>query len=567
MIFPHTWSNWLSDHGIGCWRASPTNENELLDVVKFATSTGRRLRAVGSGHSHSVAARPRDIYVDMSAISGAFATTPWLKGPLPGVAADEMVVRVRAGTRIKTLNRLVLPQRQPPAGMINMGAFDAQTLAGAVNTSTHGTGVTLGSLADMVLSVDMVTITKNSDGTPDVKMRRFEPTDGITDRASFNAARDEHGMLLEQDDDLFHSVVVGYGCLGIAYAYILKVRSEYWLREDSEIIEWPTLRSSLEGPTVSLPGVGVVPKAVTLDRNFWFMFNVAETQGKNATTRPACLVTHRVLAQIEDPPQINLRDWPPPRHTTYLRDLFQSVYPDPQPQDEHSSLGAIMRNRYFASLAGEPAFIGNRFSSASYVVHRRDRDATAPDEPPEAEAEALSLEVAVPVEEVARAIDAAVDMAQRSRFFFAVPIGVRFTAPSKHFMSPAYERATAFIEVAMLKTKAKLGGDKIDPDQMLDRIAKPELTKVEHELCYSGQFAGRPHLGKHNTLTRALAEQLFPRFNDWIEVYARFNPFGTFDNEFTDQLGLTGEQLSPDQPAEKNAWLEAVLNVMMSPAP
>jgi L-gulono-1,4-lactone dehydrogenase len=565
MIFPATWSNWLSDLGISCSRAAPANKNELLELVKFAASTGRRLRAVGSGHSHSVAARPRDIYVDMSAISGA-STTAWLKGSLPGVAADEMVVRVLAGTRIKTLNRLVLPEQHPAAGMINMGAFDAQTLAGAVNTSTHGTGITLGSLADMVLSVDMVTVTRNSDGKPEVQMRRFEPTDGITDRKAFDAAYAQHGTVLEQDDDLFHSVVVGYGCLGIAYAYILKVRHEYWLQEVSQIIEWPTLRSSLDGATSDQPGVGVVPAALMVDRHFSFLLNVAEMQGKNATTRPACLVQRRNFAGMEDPPHSNLRDWPPPRRTTYLRDFFLSIYPDPQPQDEHHSLGATVRNKYFESLAGKPAFIGNRFSTASYVALRRDRDATPPEDAPEPEGEALSVEVAIPVGEVARAIDAAIDVVQRSRFFFALPIGVRFTAPSKHFMSPAYERATAFVEVAMLKTKAKLDGDKIDADQMIDRIAKPELAKVEHELCYRGKLAGRPHLGKHNTLTRALAEQLFPRFKDWVQVYARFNAFGTFDNQFTDQLGLTGEQPLPDT-KEKKSWLEAVLNVMMSPAP
>lgn len=214
------------------------------------------------------------------------------------------------------------------------------------------------------------------------------------------------------------------------------------------------------------------------------------------------------------------------------------------------------------------AFIGDRYSTASYVALRRDRDATAPDEAPEPEDEALSMEVAVPVGEVGRAVDAAIDVVQSSRFFFAVPVGVRFTAPSKHFLSPAYDRATAFVEVAMLKTRAELDGVKLDEDQMIDQIAKPELAKVEHEICDSGKLAGRPHLGKHNTLTRTLAEQIFPRFKDWVQVYARFNAFGTFDNQFTDQLGLTGEQPAPDEPAdEKKRWLEPVLNVMMPPVP
>jgi len=167
-----------------------------------------------------------------------------------------------------------------------------------------------------------------------------------------------------------------------------------------------------------------------------------------------------------------------------------SIYPDPQPQDEHNSLGATIRNRYFESLEGKPA------SSAAFLVcqlcraqARSRRDGTR--QPPEPEAEALSVEVAIPVEEV-RAPSMRRSTSCRRAASLRRAIRRPLTAPSKHFMSPAYERATAFIEVPMLKTKAELDGVKIDADQMLDRIAKPELTKVEHELCYSGQSRGGP---------------------------------------------------------------------------
>jgi hypothetical protein len=77
-------------------------------------------------------------------------------------------------------------------------------------------------------------------------------------------------------------------------------------------------------------------------------------------------------------------------------------------------------------------------------------------------------------------------------------------------------------------------------EEVRDTIAKPELTRIETALCYQGMLDARPHLGKHNTVTRSRLERLFPKFDAWLAAYKRFNAFGTFDNVFTDQLDLTG---------------------------
>jgi hypothetical protein len=49
-------------------------------------------------------------------------------------------------------------------------------------------------------------------------------------------------------------------------------------------------------------------------------------------------------------------------------------------------------------------------------------------------------------------------------------------------------------------------------------------------------------LGKLNHMNRRLLESRYPRFKEWLEAYRRFNCFGTFDNDFTDQMGITGER-------------------------
>ncbi len=68
-----------------------------------------------------------------------------------------------------------------------MGSFDWQSLIGAACTGPHGSGMSLGPIADSIISIDMVTV-RSVDGQPDVRMRRIEPADGLTDRALFEAA-------------------------------------------------------------------------------------------------------------------------------------------------------------------------------------------------------------------------------------------------------------------------------------------------------------------------------------------------------------------------------------------
>jgi L-gulono-1,4-lactone dehydrogenase len=544
MFTETSWTNWIDDHDYRGPRAVPKTVAELRDAVAFAVRNKRRIRAIGSGHSFSNAARPRDIFVDLHELSGEFADVKWIRSNPPGLGVGESLVRVLSGTTIKTLNRVILPKQSAATALINMGAFDAQTLAGAISTATHGTGVRLGSLADLVMSLETITV-ENVGGNPQVVLYRIEPTQGVTDPASFSAAAGQHGMTLIQDDDVFHSCVVSYGCMGIAFAYILKVQPAYWMKERNTLVNWPSLRDSLRANTINLSDrLGKVPAFAANDRHFSVLLNIAEMQGANATEQAACLVTRRNIAAEEDRPQIWLKQWPPERRVTPLRwivnDLFQC---GPKPHKDHDKLGQRMRNRFFEVEAEQEPFVNNRTATASYIVHRRERDASRDDKDPDPPPDAISIEVAVPATEVTAAIETVIARIQRSDLFFVVPLGIRFVAPSKHFLAPNYDRASAFIEVPFLITRSKPeGGEHLSREETRDRLAKPALREIEEALRDSRLFQGRPHMGKLNHMNRRLVESRYPRFKEWLDAYRRFNGFGTFDNDFTDQMGITGER-------------------------
>jgi FAD/FMN-containing dehydrogenase len=110
---------------------------------------------------------------------------------------------VQSGITIKDLN---LALDEAGKALINMGAYDGQTLAGAISTGTHGKGIMLGPMASNVRSLVIVSETGD--------VYQYEPSNGITDQDKFATDTSKAGIILKQDDDFFQSVVVSMGCMG-----------------------------------------------------------------------------------------------------------------------------------------------------------------------------------------------------------------------------------------------------------------------------------------------------------------------------------------------------------------
>ncbi|WP_265445666.1 D-arabinono-1,4-lactone oxidase [Flexivirga meconopsidis] len=103
---------------------------------------GRRVKAVGAGHSFTGIAEPTDVLVRMDRLSGVRSV-------------DEGTGRVwvHAGTPLHVLGPEL--QRRGLA-MTNLGDIDRQTIAGAVSTGTHGTGAGFTGIAGQLTGVELV---------------------------------------------------------------------------------------------------------------------------------------------------------------------------------------------------------------------------------------------------------------------------------------------------------------------------------------------------------------------------------------------------------------------------
>ena len=121
-------------------RLAPANEQEVIDILN---SNNKKIRMVGSGHSFSPLAATDDVLVSLSRLSGLIDSRDELKQSM-----------FFAGTRIADMTD---PLDKIGQGLINIADIDRQTLAGAIATSTHGTGLGLGSYSSYVRGLRLVT--------------------------------------------------------------------------------------------------------------------------------------------------------------------------------------------------------------------------------------------------------------------------------------------------------------------------------------------------------------------------------------------------------------------------
>ncbi len=137
------WRNWAGDER--CRPATierPGSVGELSAAIERAREGGLRVRAVGAGHSFS----------DIARSDGATLMLDRLAGVLD-VDSAAGLVRVQAGITIHELSGRLAAHG---LAMENLGDIDAQSIAGAISTATHGTGARLRNISSQVTELTLV---------------------------------------------------------------------------------------------------------------------------------------------------------------------------------------------------------------------------------------------------------------------------------------------------------------------------------------------------------------------------------------------------------------------------
>jgi L-gulono-1,4-lactone dehydrogenase len=139
-----TWRNWAGNQTAGGVTViEPRGTEEIVAAVQLAAREGRRVKAIGSGHSFTAIGRPEGVQVRLTRHDA-----------LLKLDGDARLVTVQAGMPLHKLNALLA---QHGLAMPNLGDIDQQTVAGAISTGTHGTGARYSTLASCVEAVKLVT--------------------------------------------------------------------------------------------------------------------------------------------------------------------------------------------------------------------------------------------------------------------------------------------------------------------------------------------------------------------------------------------------------------------------
>ena len=220
-----SWRNWTGDRECEPVEIVAAAElGDVVGVVERARSEGRRLRAVGSGHSYS------DI-----ALSDGYLVSVDRMSEVLDVDRSSSLVRVQAGIKLGELNAALAGHG---LAMPSLGEIDKQTLAGAVATDTHGSGLRHGSLSDQVTSLELV----RGDGTVE-----------------------------ELDGDALRAARISLGSLGVVTAVTLECVPAFTLRHSERPVDLDdALASIAELGGHDHPGLLVFPyarRALVIERD------------------------------------------------------------------------------------------------------------------------------------------------------------------------------------------------------------------------------------------------------------------------------------------------------------
>lgn len=199
-----SWHNWAGTEAVTPREImTPRTPGQVAEAVRRAADQNLAVRMTGSGHSFTGAAITDGIMLRPGGMAG-----------IRSVDTAAGLVTAQAGCLLSDLNA-DLARRG--LALANMGDIQVQTVAGAIQTGTHGTGRDLGGMATQVAALEMVL----ADGTIVTCSETEQP-------------------------ELFAAARVGLGALGVLTAVTFRVVPAFLLAAREEPMPWDEVISRLD---------------------------------------------------------------------------------------------------------------------------------------------------------------------------------------------------------------------------------------------------------------------------------------------------------------------------------
>lgn len=427
----HTFRNWSQtlefQPGQFC---RPRTDAELADLVKAARARGGCVRTQGAGHSFSQLLPTDDTLVSLDDMDdGAIEVAP----------GREIVIS--AGARIKELVQRLAGEN---LGLMNMGSITEQSIAGAVSTGTHGTGIGLGSLSTQVIGATMV------DGTGTI-------------------------VALPKGDPRLKAAALGLGALGILTKVRLQVVPHYRLEYNAYVAKFDTVMDNMDALTSE--NVRVL---------MWWLVPFFKRDD--------------VIVITKNPPGT------PPGVLGHAEDRVKKPFGlDLAPLGKGS-------DPLWTFVAAQGLGGGRGFKKIWHMEGPYSQILTLPLLP----IFHTECEYAIPYAATVPALKEFRKVVEENDFDLKLPVEVRFTAQDDLTLSPAHDGPMCYIGASTEKNTAEV------------------FARFEPLMRLHG---GRPHWGKHFTLTRADIQGMYgTRYDDFVALRNASDPDRVFTNSLLREL-------------------------------
>ncbi|HLR09113.1 MAG TPA: D-arabinono-1,4-lactone oxidase [Bacillota bacterium] len=425
------WQNWSQT--VYCHPEKihyPKNIDDVIQLVTACRRLGKSMRIVGAGHSFTPLAATSEWLVSLKYLSGIAA-----------IDRAKQSVTVWAGTTLKDLGQLLYDEGY---AMENFGDINAQSVAGAISTGTHGTGIGFGSLSTQVTMLTIVTASGE-----------------IMDISAKNTPQ------------LFDAARLSLGMFGIIVKVELSVIPTQKLVAES-------YRTTLEHCFNNLD--------MLLDTNrhfefYWFPYtetvqvkilnnaghNTVKSTGKRAAFKKYVIENGLfwILSEIT------------------------------------RTLPAISKRTSQISAMSVPTGIESGESHLLYPTPRL--------------VKFREMEYSVPAAYLPAVLNDIRYTIEKENIRVHFPIECRYVQADNIWLSPSYNRDSAYIAIHMYKG-------------MTFQTYFDAVEKVFQH------YNGRPHWGKMHTMTAEQLENLYPHFQTFLHLRQEMDPNGIFLNPYVKHL-------------------------------
>jgi FAD-linked oxidoreductase len=122
---------------------APTSTQEAQTIIKKAINEKKKIRMRGTGHSWTGLIETNDSFFHLDNMQGILS-----------VDQNKKLITAKAGTKLSLFGEEAFKHKM---ALPNQGDINHQSLAGALSTGTHGTGITLQSAANQIHGMTLIT--------------------------------------------------------------------------------------------------------------------------------------------------------------------------------------------------------------------------------------------------------------------------------------------------------------------------------------------------------------------------------------------------------------------------